>query len=366
MHKKFLFSTLFSFWFAFCLYGQRPYYHTFENIVLSAEASAINCFAQDHQGLIWMGSNRGLYSYDGFSAQAHISEETNTQVYCLLILNETYLCLGTDNGVFFYNYQTDQYEAAGVVFPTDVRAMAVCDSVLWIGSLNGLFRYNLQNKKLEVIPATEVSGLPHKTVYSIIQSGKILYIGTYNGFCKYLPDTGKFEKITLPFDSNRSNQFINVLLEDTLQKCIWIGTEGMLYKYIPVQKRAKPLTLFRNNSVKSLAIDQDKNLLVGTDNGLYVYNDLLRERANSDTSGNLLSDSELTLNFILDERARELYWECTRRTDLIRFGRFTGNSYVWQWKGGVKGGTVTDEKYNIYPIPYTELSANPNLTNEHY
>jgi signal transduction histidine kinase/ligand-binding sensor domain-containing protein/CheY-like chemotaxis protein len=273
MRKKFLFSILLFFRFVFCLYGQRPYYHTFENIVLSAEASVINCFAQDHQGLIWMGSNRGLYSFDGFSAQAHISEETDTQVYCLLILNETHLCLGTDNGVFFYNYQTDQYETTGVVFPTDVRAMAVCDSVLWIGSLNGLFRYSLQNKKPEAIPATEVSGLPHKTVYSIIQSGKTLYIGTYNGFCKYLPDTGKFDKIALPSDSKRSNQFINVLLEDTLRKCIWIGTEGMLYKYVPAQKRAESFTLFRNNSVKSLAIDQDENLLVGTDNGLYVYNE---------------------------------------------------------------------------------------------
>ncbi|MDR2804672.1 MAG: RagB/SusD family nutrient uptake outer membrane protein [Dysgonamonadaceae bacterium] len=97
-----------------------------------------------------------------------------------------------------------------------------------------------------------------------------------------------------------------------------------------------------------------------------AYINLLRERAYGDNSGNVLSDSDLKLDLILDERARELYWECTRRTDLIRFGRFTGNSYVWQWKGGVKEGTGTDEKYNIYPIPYTELSANPNLTNENY
>jgi hypothetical protein len=96
------------------------------------------------------------------------------------------------------------------------------------------------------------------------------------------------------------------------------------------------------------------------------YVNLLRERAYGDASGNLLSDSELTLDFILDERARELYWECTRRTDLIRFGRFTGSSYTWQWKGGVKDGTGTDAKYAIYPIPYAELSANPNLTNENY
>jgi hypothetical protein len=70
--------------------------------------------------------------------------------------------------------------------------------------------------------------------------------------------------------------------------------------------------------------------------------------------------------FLLDERGRELYWEAVRRTDLIRFGVFTGDKYIWQWKGGVKDGKSVDEKYNIYPIPATELSANPHLSNENY
>ncbi|MDR0507335.1 MAG: RagB/SusD family nutrient uptake outer membrane protein [Dysgonamonadaceae bacterium] len=95
------------------------------------------------------------------------------------------------------------------------------------------------------------------------------------------------------------------------------------------------------------------------------YINLLRERAYGDTSGNI-SESSLTLPFILDERGRELYWECTRRTDLVRFGLFTGDAYKWSWKGGVKEGAATDKKYNHYPIPYAELSANPNLSNIDY
>ena len=98
------------------------------------------------------------------------------------------------------------------------------------------------------------------------------------------------------------------------------------------------------------------------------YVNALRQRAFGDayeTSGKL-SVSDLSTNFILDERARELYWECSRRTDLIRFGKFTGDSYIWQWKGGLKDGTGVDSKYNIYPIPSSELTANPNLSNENY
>ena len=95
------------------------------------------------------------------------------------------------------------------------------------------------------------------------------------------------------------------------------------------------------------------------------YINLLRERAYGDVSGTI-PESNLTLSFILDERGRELYWECTRRTDLIRFGRFTGDSYKWSWKGGAKEGVSTDMKFNRYPIPYAELSANPNLFNTDY
>src|SRR5690606_26402667 len=87
----------------------------------------------------------------------------------------------------------------------------------------------------------------------------------------------------------------------------------------------------------------------------------VRERAYGDASGNITS-GELTLDFILDERARELYWEGHRRTDLIRFGKFTGGDYVWPWKGNAEEGTSTEGFRNLFPIPSADLGANPTLT----
>ncbi len=87
---------------------------------------------------------------------------------------------------------------------------------------------------------------------------------------------------------------------------------------------------------------------------------VIRERAYGNTDGNI-TVGELTAQFILDERAREFYWEAQRRTDLIRFSQFTNGSYVWQWKGGVYEGTQTSSHLNLFPIPGDEVAANPNI-----
>jgi starch-binding outer membrane protein, SusD/RagB family len=94
------------------------------------------------------------------------------------------------------------------------------------------------------------------------------------------------------------------------------------------------------------------------------YVNAIRTRPGDVANGNApgaIDADDLTLDFIIDERARELYWEAHRRTDLIRFGLFTGDAYVWPWKGGVKEGTSIEQKRVLFPIPATDMGNNPNL-----
>ena len=95
----------------------------------------------------------------------------------------------------------------------------------------------------------------------------------------------------------------------------------------------------------------------GTPAQALTYVNLLRTRA---SAGNI-TQGQLNLDFILDERGRELYWEGHRRTDLIRFNKFSGGAYVWQWKGNSKNGQPTAASRNLFPIPAADLAANPNL-----
>jgi len=96
------------------------------------------------------------------------------------------------------------------------------------------------------------------------------------------------------------------------------------------------------------------------------YVNAVRERAYKGSAANV-SAAELDLNFIIEERARELYWEAHRRTDLVRFNLLTTDDYLWDWKGGVRNGQGVESFRRVFPIPATDLNTNPNLVqNEGY
>ena len=103
----------------------------------------------------------------------------------------------------------------------------------------------------------------------------------------------------------------------------------------------------------------DRNKALG-----YVNEVRMRAYMSDDYGSNAVSgkiaDGDLTLDFILDERQRELASECVRRTDLIRYGKFT-KGYNWDWKNGERLGGDVDDKYNLFPIPESELTNNPTL-----
>jgi hypothetical protein len=88
---------------------------------------------------------------------------------------------------------------------------------------------------------------------------------------------------------------------------------------------------------------------------------LIRTRAYGNTTGNIASTA-LTLNFVLDERARELFWEGQRRTDLVRYNYFTTNTYLWPFKGNAPSGSAVGSFRNLFPIPSNTLQVNSNLT----
>lgn len=110
-------------------------------------------------------------------------------------------------------------------------------------------------------------------------------------------------------------------------------------------------------------------VLRGSSNGTISealgYVNQIRTRAYTNTNGNIVQ-ADLTLDFILDERAREFYWEGYRRTDLVRFDKYTSADFLWEWKGGVYEGKGLPAHFNHFPIPASDINANPNLQQDGY
>lgn len=93
-----------------------------------------------------------------------------------------------------------------------------------------------------------------------------------------------------------------------------------------------------------------------------TYINALRQRANGGSTAGNVAQGDVNLDFIIDERSRELHWEGHRRQDLIRFNKYGGGNYNWAWKGNIANGTSFGTNLNVYPLPTASLSANPNLT----
>ena len=82
-----------------------------------------------------------------------------------------------------------------------------------------------------------------------------------------------------------------------------------------------------------------------------------QDRANRDLKATSVDEQTL-----IDEWCREFFMEGRRRSDLVRFGLFSGSKYLWSFKGGVPNGAGIEPHFDIYPIPGNETKNNPNMT----
>lgn len=80
----------------------------------------------------------------------------------------------------------------------------------------------------------------------------------------------------------------------------------------------------------------------------------------SDRAG-VAAPTEITQEYLISERAKELMWEGHRRTDLIRWKLYTSSTFLWPWKGGTLAGEGFEDYKYMYALPPGEMTANPTL-----
>lgn len=233
----------------------------FNNVPIAGTTTML-CACQDARGMLWLGTDCGLYAYDGYRTFACFTPNSpeNIRVHALQPVGDR-LYLGTDRGLLIYDRQTSSWLPAPEGSPTDVRALALVGTTLYAGGAKGVMAYDLNAGKF--LPGS-LAATPN--VYSLLPFGQgRLLAGTIEGLFEIAG--AKARRIALPA---QRQPLVNAMLAadpEHPEKGCWIGTEGALYRYQGGSFTALPAV--SGNSIK--ALDRDASALyVGTDNGLFV------------------------------------------------------------------------------------------------
>lgn len=222
----------------------------FVNVSLDG-AQTVCAIVQDEQGMMWIGTDNGLFSYDGYHGYRHYHDHAfnNTRVNALAI-EKNLLFMATGNGVLQFDMRANSYvQNKAVETYQDVNQ-----------------RKNIKEQRVLDMKGKKAS--LGSEVYALLNTPKGMLVGSINGL--YLG------KRLIPLTAG-TQPLVNALAYDAKRRCYWIGTEGALYCADLQLQNFTKIPELNGNSVKCLAEDAEGKLYMGTDNGLYSLslNDVL-------------------------------------------------------------------------------------------
>lgn len=236
-------------------------YNRFHNVSLNTDAYQALCFERDEQGLMWIGTNKGLCSYDGFNVVSHYVEGSlqNNPVYCIISTGIASLVLGTERGVQFYDIRKDSYTDFWDGPDCLVRTIVEDGETFLVGSSLGLYRVRRGSNSPEKLSISQ-------DIYCIAKQGDTFYIstsGATGGLYSLKEGTDDIRRISLGGPST----FLFSLYADPDGTGLWFCARG-LYRYDTVSGRLDNYT--KQFTAKDIIRDDDGHILLATDNGLKV------------------------------------------------------------------------------------------------
>lgn len=263
---------------------------TWHNVDVDGRRSAVFCIYPDSRGIVWIGTSRGLYLYDGSTSRRVGGKAlSGSQIYAIVEYADR-LYIGTNHGLKVYDCGSGKTEEPVSGDVGEVRCMSRKDSHLFVGGLNGVYCMDLRSGEMKNIS----SGLPHSSVYSLlIDSRGVIYAGTYAGLARYDAYASRFYKVDSPvFAKSSKSAFVNCMVESKDGHTIYVGTGEGLYTYQPSHERWGSVGGLSGAIVKSIARNASGEILVGTSDGLY-YDDagtLSHYKRDTRNSGSLSGD----------------------------------------------------------------------------
>lgn len=206
-------------------------------------AQAVYAITQDTSGVVWLGTDNGLYSYDGYHDYRHFAPHSFSHIRInALGFEGSMLYLATGSGMLKFDTQQGIYASAPAMESDGDkgRKKAV--------------------RELRVLDMKDRKDAFGNDVYAILHTQKGLLVGSLAGL-----RLNQRQILLTP----GAQPLVNALAYDAKRHCYWIGTEGALYCADQALQNFSKIAALDGNSVKCLDEDQDGNLYIGTDNGLY-------------------------------------------------------------------------------------------------
>lgn len=239
-------------------------YSSFRGIQLPNDANIVNCITEDPSGMMWMGSKRGLFRYDGYHSYPFYNKDGSdaNAIQCLSFIDGNTMAVGTDDGCYLFNIRTEKFlmpdERLGKV--GSANFVSRIGDELFIGTRDrGMYRYNLRTKQL--IRVYDSHGF---TNHSYLRTGDNIFFCSYGSIKRYNVRSGRTTVLKAPIS------YVYSMYYDKSSRSILIGCEDGIYRYSPKKGTVKRLILSTTDIYRGITKDRKGNLVCGTDNGLLI------------------------------------------------------------------------------------------------
>ena len=279
--KALLFILCTIFLYGFPLFAQDNIQHYFKTLDIKNGLSQNTIFAilQDRQGFMWFGTKEGLNRYDGQSFRIFKKEESglgNDFITALFEDRKGKIWIGTDAGVYIYDPRKEKFTAFNITSDTgEVITQAVTkigsdrNNDIWISvDYQGLFKYDMNQQTLSNYLSLKKSGKALANISHFWFEGQTCWIGLYADNLYYTNDD--FQTLQPFKDSDGQETFKNEIITARLvgaHNCWYVGSSNGLTEINLTTKKTRRLL---DHYVRDLELSSDKELWVGTENGLYI------------------------------------------------------------------------------------------------